>query len=77
MVADIREHLSKTPFVPFTIRMADGQRYPVPTRDHIWLPPRSGRIFVADDQGYAAILPALLISGLIVPADLDNGNSPA
>lgn len=76
MIADIRKHLAKTAFEPFTIRTADGQNYPVPTRDHIWLPPKSSRVFVADDEGYSAILPALLISGLVVKTDYPGGDAP-
>ena len=75
MIGEIRQHLAKTPFEPFTVRTADGQSYPVPTRDHIWLPPKSSRVFIADDHGYSAILPALLISGLIVPTDSQNGEA--
>jgi len=65
MIADIRHHLEITPFVPFAIRMADGREYPVPTIDHIWLPPRGGRVMVEMDDGGAVTLPALLISGLV------------
>ena len=75
MIGDIRKYLAKTPFEPFTIRTADGQSYPVPSRDHIWLPPKSSRVFVADDEGYSAILPAFLIGGLIVRTDLPNGDA--
>ncbi len=37
MVRDIKKHLEKTPFVPFTIRTADGHEYVVPTRDHVYV----------------------------------------
>lgn len=65
MIADIRKHLAVAPFSPFAIRTADGQEYPVPTLDHIYLPPGGQRVVVSDDQGIVAVLPALLISGLI------------
>ena len=66
MIAEIRLRLAKVPFVPFRIRMADGHEYSVPTVDHIWLPPGgNARVAVATDDGATAILPALLISGLI------------
>lgn len=67
MIGDIRKHLERTPFVPFLIRTAEGREYPVPSVDHIWLPPHQARVFVADDTCLSAILPALLISGLIMP----------
>ena len=65
MVGDIRRHLQFTPFVPFRIRMADGREYPVPTVDHIYLPPAGGRVVVSDDDGYIVTIPALLISALV------------
>jgi hypothetical protein len=71
MVRDIRKHLGVTPFVPFRIRMADGHEYPVPTVDHIYLPPCSTRVIAADDEGMVAVLPALLISGFV---QSDNGS---
>ncbi len=74
MIADIRKHLERTPFVPFLIRTADGREYTVPSVDHIWLPPHQTRVFIADDDGLSAILPALLISGLVVSTDSANGD---
>ncbi|HTD88181.1 MAG TPA: hypothetical protein VK850_16520 [Candidatus Binatia bacterium] len=35
MIGDIRKHLEITPFVPFSVHLADGREYPVPTIDHI------------------------------------------
>ena len=65
MIADIRKHLEMVPFTPFTVRTADGREYPVPTIDHVYLPPGSSRVVVSDDQGITVALPALLISGLV------------
>jgi hypothetical protein len=65
MIGDIRRHLSVAPFVPFAIRTADGREYPVPTIDHIYLPPGGTRVVVADNEGITVVLPALLISGLV------------
>ena len=65
MVADIRKHIEAVPFVPFAIRVADGREYPVPTIDHVYLPPGGSRVIVADDEGITVVLPALLISGLV------------
>lgn len=65
MIGDIRKHLEITPFVPFALRTADGREYPVPTVDHIYLPPTGGRIVVSDDEGVVVVLPGLMISGLI------------
>jgi hypothetical protein len=65
MTGDIRKHLEQKPFVPFAIRMADGREYPVPTLDHVYLPPGGGRVVVSDDEGVVIVLPALLMSGLV------------
>ena len=73
MIADIRKHLGRTPFVPFSIRTADGREYAVPSLDHIWLPPHQARVFVSDDDGLSAILPAFLITGIVVPTESTNG----
>jgi hypothetical protein len=65
MIADIRKHLALSPFIPFSLRTADGRKYPVPTSDHIYLPPAGQRVVVSDDQGLVVVLPALMISGLV------------
>ena len=65
MIGDIRKHLEISPFIPFRVRTADGQEYPVPTLDHIYLPPGNGRVVISDDAGIVVVLPALLISGLL------------
>jgi hypothetical protein len=65
MTGDIRRHLETVPFVPFSIRTADGREYPVPTIDHIYLPPTGGRVVISDHEGTVIVLPGLLISGLV------------
>ena len=65
MIGDIRKHLADSLFVPFIIRLGSGHEYPVPTIDHIYLPPGSTRVVVSDDEGLVSILPALHINGLI------------
>jgi len=65
MIADIRKHLEIIPFAPFAVRTADGREYPVPTIDHVYLPPGGTRVVVSDDEGVTVALPALLISGLV------------
>ena len=69
MMGDIRKHLEISPFVPFRVRTADGREYPVPTLDHIYLPPGNGRVVISDDEGAVVVLPALLISGLLYATD--------
>jgi len=67
MVGDIRKHLEITPFIPFAVRTADGREYPVPTIDHIYLPPGAGRIVISDNDGVVVVIPGLLVSGLVHP----------
>ena len=69
MIGDIRKHLEITPFVPFSVRLADGREDPVPTIDHIYQPPTGGRVVISDDQGIVVVLPGLLISGLVYASD--------
>jgi hypothetical protein len=65
MIADIRKHLEIVPFTPFALRTAGGREYPVPTIDHVYLPPGNSRVVVSDNDGITVALPALLISGLV------------
>jgi hypothetical protein len=65
MTGDIRKHLTIAPFVPFSIRTADGREYLVHTIDHIYLPPAGGRVVISDDEGIVVVLPGLMISGLV------------
>lgn len=65
IIADITRHLDYTPFQPFTLRIADGHEYPVPTIDHIYLPPGGKQVIIADDEGVTVAIPALLITGFV------------
>jgi hypothetical protein len=65
MTGDIRKHLQITPFVPFSVRTSHGREYPVPTIDHIYLPPSGGRVVISDDPGVVVVLPGLMITGLV------------
>jgi hypothetical protein len=65
MTGDIRKHLQISPFVPFSVRTSDGREYPVPTIDHIYLPPSGGRVVISDEQGLVVVLPGLMITGLV------------
>lgn len=49
--------------VSFKLKVADGDEYPVPHPDYIFLPPRSAEkrtyVMVHNDAGFASILPLL------------------
>ena len=61
---DIRQRLQAQPFVPFTVHVADGREYRVPTPDHALVYPSGGRVSIYTDDDREFILPALLLSGL-------------
>ena len=65
MIDDIRDHRGATPFQPFALRMADGREYPVPTVDHIWLPPGGRSVLVANDRGGTVSLPVQFVTGFV------------
>jgi hypothetical protein len=69
MIVDVRERLGAQPFTPFTIHVADGREFQVPTPDHAHVWPSRARVSIYTDEGLECILPALLISGLDVQAD--------
>ena len=64
MTADIRQHLQAQPFIPFTVHVADGCEYSIPTPDHAHVYPSGGRVSIYTDDDKEFILPALLLSGL-------------
>jgi hypothetical protein len=69
MTVDIRERLGTRPFVPFTIHVADGREFRVPTPDHARVWPNRARISVYAEEGAMEILPALLIMGVTVDSE--------
>lgn len=64
MIADIRQHLQAQPFVPFTVHVADGREYRIPTPDHAHVYPSGGRVSIYTDDDKEFVLSALLLSGL-------------
>lgn len=70
-IAGVREALHAQPFVPFTIRLADGRSVPVPHPDFVALTPRRVIVGAADDT-WAVLEPLLIVSldhGPTRPAD--------
>ena len=65
MIADVRKHLDRVPFVPFIIRTSDGHEYSVPTVDHAKISPRGHRVVVFTDEDATAILGPLHINNII------------
>lgn len=66
MKADIRKLAHASPFVPFTIHLADGGQLRVPAVDHIAVPPAGNRIFVFGDDARYDVIPALMVTRVTV-----------
>ncbi len=65
MIADVREHLGRVPFVPFAVRTSASREYSVPTVDHAFITPRGNRVVVVADNGAVAILGLLHINSVV------------
>ncbi len=58
VIADIVHLVEAQPFTPFSIVTSSGQRYNVPTADHIGFNPKRTRVIVYfDDDGHVPIAP--------------------
>lgn len=70
-IAQIEEAIQRG--VPFRLKAADGDEFPVPHTDYISLPPKTSAkrtyVIVHHDKGYASLLPLLTITGLTYPAN--------
>jgi hypothetical protein len=60
-IAGVRDALHSQPFVPFTIRLADGRSLPVPHPDFVALTPRRVIVGAADDT-WSVLEPLLIVS---------------
>lgn len=75
IVDDIRALLYARPFVAFTIHVADGREFHVPTPDHAHVLPRGNRVDAYTDEGRSHFLPTLLISGVSVDSNVHSSGS--
>ena len=58
MTGDIRKLIHATPFVPFTIHLADGGQLRVPTVDHVAIAPQGGRVIAVPIRSDDPDIPA-------------------
>jgi hypothetical protein len=62
--------------IPFAMKVADGDRYEVPHRDYLFLPPKESAkrtyVVVHNDDGFASVLPLLTITSLTYQVDAGN-----
>ena len=62
LVHEIDELLEARPFQPFTVRMEDGNAYPVPARDFISLSPNGRTLIVFGEAGKIKLLDSMLVT---------------
>jgi hypothetical protein len=68
-VDELKKNIVTSPFVPFTLNIADGRRIPVTGRDFILVPPEKGRmVLVYQRNGEIDMLDAMLITGITFEA---------
>ncbi len=58
----IREAINAQPFQPFTVRMADGNAYPVPARDFVSLAPNGRTLIIFGEAGKIKLLDSILVT---------------
>ncbi len=68
MIGEISKLKRNIPFVPFTIHLADGRHFQVPTTDHFLIVGTRGVVLNNNDS--IEILPALLMSGITTDASV-------
>ena len=61
---EIQKRLDHEPFVPFTVRLAGGEAFDVPTGDHAHLHPNGKTLFIHLDQGGTEIIDVRLVTAL-------------
>lgn len=66
MKADISKLMHASPFVPFTIHLADGGQLRISTIDHIAVSPAGGRIVVLADDDRYDVISALMVTRITV-----------
>jgi hypothetical protein len=64
---DIRQRLAGG-FVPFTLHTSDGQKFPVPHREFIFVTAR--RVVVANRKGFVSVLDPLQVLSIEEPKAL-------
>ena len=72
-VSAVREALHRSPFEPFTIRLADGRALPVPHPDFVAVAP--WRVVVVAEDNSASIIEPLMIVSLDSPSKPGNGST--
>jgi len=58
----IKEAINAQPFQPFTVRVADGNAYPVPARDSVSLQPNGRTLLIWGEAGKIKLLDSMLVT---------------
>ncbi len=70
-IAHIEEAVERG--LPFKLKVADGDEFPVPHPDYIFLPPKAAEkrtyVIVHNDKGFASLLSLLTITSLTYQVD--------
>jgi hypothetical protein len=66
MIADTRKLVGARPFIPFTVHLADGGQFRIPTLEHILVFPQGSRVLVTHDDDIYDVISALLITRVTV-----------
>ena len=61
MISTLRKLWHAQPFVPFTIRLADGRALPVPHPNFFFMSAKGGHMFVADENDEVDLVNPLVI----------------
>ena len=64
VVAELLDRLGATPFSPFEIVLSNGERYPIPTPDHLTITRLLRRIEVEADNGRVTTINPLHIANI-------------
>ena len=67
-IEQLRTTLRAQPYLPFTIRMADGRSFPIPHPDFLSMSPTGRTAVIFHEDGSASIVDLLLMTELELAA---------
>ena len=77
MIDEIRQRLEARPFEPFTVYVADGREYLIPSAGHAHIHPNGMRVSVWTDDNRQYTLPLRQLSGVLGSAEMPEPPEPA
>ncbi len=67
----IKELLTRQPFQPFVVHLADGREFTVPHPEFAWLPPTGRTLYVEEYEEFVQRIDTMLVSSVSHPATHD------